>query len=134
MAKPTKDKNKQKAKKTYEKVEEIVLFVHASFNNTIITASGYRSGNVLGWASSGGAGFKGTKKGTPYAAGLAMKNLLDKIAPYEPQIAHIHVSGAGNGRDAALRALIGTGIKTAEIKDVTPLPHNGARAKKARRV
>ncbi len=121
-------------KKVFEKVEEIRLFIYASFNNTIITASGYKSGNVLGWTSSGGSGFKGTKKGTPYAAGIAMKNLLDKIAPYEPQIAHVFVSGAGNGRDAALRALIGTGIKTAEIKDVTALPHNGVRAKKARRV
>jgi small subunit ribosomal protein S11 len=125
---------KQTKKKIVEKVEEIRLFIYASFNNTIITASGFKSGNVLGWTSSGGSGFKGTKKSTPYAAGIAMKNLLDKIAPYEPQIAHVFVSGAGNGRDAALRALIGTGIKTAEIKDVTPLPHNGVRPKKARRV
>jgi len=125
---------KPKSKKVIEKVDEIRLFIYASFNNTIITASAFKSGNVLGWTSSGGSGFKGTKKGTPYAAGIAMKNLLDKIAVYEPQIAHVFVSGAGNGRDAALRALIGTGIKTAEIKDVTPLPHNGARPKKARRV
>lgn len=131
MAKPPAKQNK---KKIVEKVEEIRLFIYASFNNTIITASGFKSGNVLGWTSSGGSGFKGTKKSTPYAAGIAMKNLLDKIAPYEPQIAHVFVSGAGNGRDAALRALIGTGIKTAEIKDVTPLPHNGVRPKKARRV
>lgn len=131
MAKPTPKTTK---KKNIEKVEEIRLFIYASFNNTIITASGFKSGNVLGWTSSGGSGFKGTKKGTPYAAGIAMKNLLDKIAVYEPQIAHVFVSGAGNGRDAALRALIGTGIKTAEIKDVTPLPHNGVRPKKARRV
>ncbi len=133
MATKTK-KPATKAKKQIEKVEEIRLFIHASFNNTIITASSYRTGNVLGWTSSGGSGFKGTKKGTPYAAGIAMKNLLDKIAAYEPQLAHIYVSGAGNGRDAALRALIGTGLKTAEIKDVTPLPHNGCRPKKARRV
>lgn len=132
MAKKT--NTKPKNRKQIEKIEEIRLFVHASFNNTIITASAHHSGNVLGWASSGGSGFKGTKKGTPYAAGIAMKNLLEKIAPYGPQIAHVFVSGAGNGRDAALRALIGTGLKTAEIKDVTPLPHNGARAKKARRV
>ncbi len=125
---------KQTKKKVIERVEEIRLFIYASFNNTIITASGFKSGNVLGWTSSGGSGFKGTKKGTPYAAGIAMKNLLDRIAPYEPQIAHVYVSGAGNGRDAALRALVGTGLKTTEIKDVTPLPHNGVRAKKARRV
>jgi len=130
----TKNTKTVKTKKTLEKVDEIRLFIHASFNNTIITASGYRSGNVLGWTSSGGSGFKGTKKGTPYAAGIAMKNLLDRIAPHEPQIAHVFVSGAGNGRDAALRALIGSGLKTAEIKDVTPLPHNGCRPKKARRV
>lgn len=131
MPKPTPKNTK---KKNIEKVEEIRLFIYASFNNTIITASSFKTGNVLGWTSSGGSGFKGTKKGTPYAAGIAMKNLLDKIAAHEPQIAHVFVSGAGNGRDAALRALIGTGIKTAEIKDVTPLPHNGVRPKKARRV
>lgn len=129
--KPTKT---VKAKKPVQKIDEIRLFINATFNNTIITASAYHSGNVLGWTSSGASGFKGTKKSTPYAAGIAMKALLDKIAPYEPQIAHVFVSGAGNGRDAALRALIGTGLKTAEIKDVTPLPHNGCRPKKARRV
>lgn len=129
-----KSPTKQTKKKIIERVEEIRLFIYASFNNTIITASGFKSGNVLGWTSSGGSGFKGTKKGTPYAAGIAMKNLLDRIAPYEPQIAHVYVSGAGNGRDAALRALIGSGLKTTEIKDVTPLPHNGVRPKKARRV
>jgi small subunit ribosomal protein S11 len=131
MAKTT---PKQTKKKIVEKVEEIRLFIYASFNNTIITASGFKSGNVLGWTSAGGSGFKGTKKGTPYAAGIAMKNLLDKIAAHEPQVAHVYVSGAGNGRDAALRALVGSGLKTAEIKDVTPLPHNGVRPKKARRV
>ncbi|QQG50115.1 MAG: 30S ribosomal protein S11 [Candidatus Berkelbacteria bacterium] len=127
-------KSAPKSRKPVEKVEEIRLSIHASFNNTIITASSFRTGRVLGWASSGGSGFKGTKKGTPYAAGIAMKNLLDKIAPYEPQLAHVFVSGAGNGRDAALRAIVGTGLKTVEIKDVTPLPHNGCRPKKARRV
>ncbi len=123
-----------KQKKNIEKVDEIRLHVHATFNNTIITASAFHSGRVLGWASSGGSGFKGTKKGTPYAAGIAMKNLLEKIAPHQATTVHIFVSGAGNGRDAALRALIGTGLKTAEIRDVTPLPHNGVRPKKARRV
>jgi len=129
MAKPI-----TKKKKAVETVEEIRLFINSSFNNTIITASAHATGNVLSWTSSGAVGFKGTKKGTPYAATMAMKSLLDKIAPYNPQSAHLFVSGAGNGRDAALRALVGSGIKVIGIRDVTPLPHNGTRPKKARRV
>jgi len=127
MAKPTKAK-------IYEKIEEIALTIHSTFNNTIITASGYRSGKVLSWTSSGHAGFKGTKKGTPYAATSAMKTLLEKLAVFQPEVLYIKVSGAGNGRDAALRAISGTPYKIAKIQDVTPLPHNGCRPKKARRV
>jgi len=110
------------------------MTIHSTFNNTIITASAFNSGNVLNWTSSGQAGFKGTKKGTPYAATTAMKILLDKIADYQPKTLHIQVLGAGNGRDAALRAIAGSGYKVASIKDITPLPHNGTRPKKARRV
>ena len=129
MAKVTKTK-----KKIIEPIEEVLLTVHSTFNNTIITASAFVSGNVLGWTSSGQAGFKGTKKGTPFAATTAMKILLDKILEYQPKTLHVQVLGAGNGRDAALRAIAGTGIKIASIKDITPLPHNGTRPKKARRV
>ena len=129
MAKITKSK-----KKVTLAVEDVLMTIHSTFNNTIITASAFNSGNVLNWTSSGQAGFKGTKKGTPYAATTAMKILLDKIADYQPKTLHIQVLGAGNGRDAALRAIAGSGYKVASIKDITPLPHNGTRPKKARRV
>ena len=129
MAKVTKGK-----KKISLVVEDVLMTVHSTFNNTIITASAYNSGDVLNWTSSGQAGFKGTKKGTPYAATTAMKILLEKIADYQPKTLHIRVLGAGNGRDAALRAIAGSGYKVASIQDVTPLPHNGTRPKKARRV
>lgn len=121
-------------KKIIDPVSEIRLSIFASFNNTIITASAFNSGNVLAWTSSGNIGFKGAKKGTPYAATTAMKTLLEKLEPFKPEVAHIFVSGAGNGRDAALRALSGSGLKVGKIQDITPLPHNGCRPKKARRV
>ncbi len=100
----------------------------------MVSGSDYHTGNVISWSSSGKVGFKGTKKGTPYAATTAMKEMLDKLMEHKPENAYVFVSGAGNGRDAALRALTGTGIKIMKIKDVTSLPHNGTRAKKARRV
>jgi len=131
MAKTT---TKTTKKKIIEATPEIRLSIYASFNNTIITANALHSGNVLGWTSSGQVGFKGTKKGTPYAATTAMKTLLEKIVQYKPETAQVFVSGAGNGRDAALRALSGSGLKVTKIQDITPLPHNGCRPKKARRV
>lgn len=129
-----KQATKSTKKKAIEPVSEIRLAISSTFNNTIITASNLHTGNVMGWTSSGQVGFKGAKKGTPYAATTAMKQLLDTIAVYKPESAQVIVSGAGNGRDAALRALSGSGLKVTKIKDVTPLPHNGCRPKKARRV
>jgi small subunit ribosomal protein S11 len=133
MAKAKTVKKSSKAK-VIEPVSDIRLTVFTSFNNTIITASNNNNGNVLAWSSSGHVGFKGAKKGTPYAAGTAFKALMDKLAPYKPQNAYVYVSGAGNGRDAALRALSSAGLKVVKIQDITPLPHNGCRPKKARRV
>lgn len=121
-------------KKQIEPVSELRIAVHSSFNNTIISASNWKTGQVLAWTSSGRVGFKGTKKGTPYAATTAMKQLLDDLSQFKPETVYVFVSGAGNGRDAALRALSGTGLKVGKIQDVTPLPHNGCRPKKARRV
>lgn len=131
MAKST---TKSTKKKTIQPVADLRLSIFASFNNTIITASALHSGNVLSWTSSGQVGFKGAKKGTPYAATTAMKQLLENLAPYKAETAQVYVSGAGNGRDAALRALSGSGLKVTRIQDITPLPHNGVRPKKARRV
>ena len=130
----TKSKKITKKKKEILLVKEVRISINSSVNNTIVSGSEYRTGNVLAWASSGSVGFKVTKKGTPYAATTAMKDMLDKLLQHQPEIAYIFVSGAGNGRDAALRAMSGSGIKVAKIKDVTPLPHNGCRPKKARRV
>jgi len=121
-------------KKVLPVIDEVLVSIHSTFNNTIITASSVESGNVIGWTSSGQVGFKGAKKGTPYAATMAMKTLLDKIADYQPKSMQIRVVGAGNGRDAALRAIAGSGYRVSLITDVTPLPHNGTRPKKARRV
>lgn len=129
MAKTTKTK-----KKIIPIVDEILISVHSTFNNTIITASIVGSGDVIGWTSAGQAGFKGAKKGTPYAATSAMKVLLEKIGEYQPKSLVIRVVGAGNGRDAALRAIAGSGFKVSSITDATPLPYNGTRPKKARRV
>jgi small subunit ribosomal protein S11 len=131
MARATK---KAVKKKIIQPVSDIRISIHSSFNNTIITASAHHTGEVLTWTSAGKVGFKGTKKGTPYAATLAMKQLLEQLAQYKPESAYIFVSGAGNGRDAALRALSGSGLKVVKIQDTTPLPHNGCRPKKARRV
>jgi small subunit ribosomal protein S11 len=131
MAKST---SKAVKSKQIQPVSDIRISIYSSFNNTIITASAYHTGEVLSWTSSGKVGFKGTKKGTPYAATTAMKQLLEQLAPYKPENAYMFVSGAGNGRDAALRALSGSGLKVSKIQDVTPLPHNGCRPKKARRV
>ncbi|OGD61084.1 30S ribosomal protein S11 [Candidatus Berkelbacteria bacterium RIFCSPLOWO2_01_FULL_50_28] len=130
----TKKTTKTSAKQTFQPIPNIRLSVSSSFNNTIITANALPSGKVISWTSSGQSGFKGTKKGTPYAATTAMKLLLEKLEPYKPETAEVTVSGAGNGRDAALRAIIGSGIKVLSVRDITPLPHNGTRAKKARRV
>jgi len=138
MAAPIKNKPKSKVinkkKQVIKQIDDIRLFITSSFNNTIITASSNETGQVLDWSSSGRVGFKGAKKGTPYAATSAMKELIAKILKFEPKKFFIFVSGAGNGRDAALRAIIGTNVKVGKIQDVTPLPHNGCRPKKARRV
>ncbi|HUD20457.1 MAG TPA: 30S ribosomal protein S11 [Candidatus Saccharimonadales bacterium] len=127
-------KTTQKKKQNQGPVADLLLSVYSSFNNTIITASALHTGAVLAWTSSGMVGFKGAKKGTPYAATTAMKSLLEKLAAFKPETAVVVVSGAGNGRDAALRALTGSGLKVTRVHDKTPLPHNGCRPKKARRV
>lgn len=123
----------KKKKKILIEVPKAMISVNSSFNNTIITVTDEK-GNILTWASAGAAGFKGTKKSTPYAAQVTMKQALDKAAPYNIKEAKVKVSGVGQGRESAVRAIGGTGIKVTNIKDVTPVPHNGCRPKKVRRV
>jgi len=125
---------KTKKKKAIIVVPEMRISIFSSFNNTIVSANSWQSGETVATSSCGQVGFKGAKKGTPYAATLATKDLLEKIAPSDPKILHIYVSGAGNGRDAALRALASSGLQITSIRDITPMPHNGCRAKKPRRV
>ena len=120
-------------KKQVKIVPKARVFINSSFNNTIITATD-EQGNVFGWSTTGKAGFKGAKKSTPFAATQAAKILIDKMQEAQVQEIDISVSGVSSGRDAAIRAFSGTGMRISKIKDKTPIPHNGCRAKKPRRV
>lgn len=122
-----------KKKKVIVEKPKAIITVHSSFNNTIITITDDK-GNNLAWSTSGSNGFKGTKKSTPYAASITMKEALKKASPYNIQECKVRVSGVGAGRESAVRAIGGEGIKVTNIKDVTPIPHNGCRMKKTRRV
>ena len=128
MAKPT--SRKKKVKKT---VVDGIAHVHASFNNTIITLSD-RQGNVLSWATSGGAGFRGSRKSTPFAAQLAAQDAAKKAMEHGMRNVEVYVKGPGAGRESALRSLQAAGFNIVMIKDVTPIPHNGCRPPKRRRV
>ena len=109
------------------------IYVQASFNNTIITITD-KGGNVIAWASSGHQGFKGARKSTPYAAQTAMQAAIEKAKVHGFEEASVFVSGVGPGREQAVRSIGSTGVRVTGIKDVTPIPHNGVRPKKPRRV
>lgn len=128
MAKPT--RTKKKAKRT---VTEGVAHIFASFNNTIITISD-RQGNTLSWATSGGSGFRGSRKSTPFAAQVAAERAGEAAKEYGLKNLDVMVKGPGPGRESAVRALNNIGYKIQNIVDVTPLPHNGCRPPKRRRV
>ena len=140
MEKDTKeDKNKtgKKTKVFKKKKKKLVpqgrAYIKATYNNTIITITD-QIGNTLAWATAGISGFKGPKKATPYAASVIVKNVVEKIRPFGLKDVHVFVKGVGSGRDAAIRALNANGINVLSIKDVTPIPHNGCRPPKVRRV
>lgn len=126
-------KAKAKKKKVVRHVPSGRAYVQATYNNTIVTLTD-PNGNVLSWSSSGLCGFKGPKKATPYAAGLVVKNAAEKAADYGLQEVNVLVKGVGSGREAAVRALNANGLNVLSIKDMTPIPHNGCRAPKPRRV
>jgi small subunit ribosomal protein S11 len=128
MAKPI--SKKKKVKKT---VVDGIAHVHASFNNTIITITD-RQGNALSWATSGGAGFRGSRKSTPFAAQVAAENAGRAALDYGLKNLEVRVKGPGPGRESSVRALHAVGYKITNITDVTPIPHNGCRPPKKRRV
>lgn len=120
-------------KKAVRQIPQGRAYVHASFNNTIVSLTD-ANGNVIAWASAGNCGFRGPKKATPYAASVIVKKLADKVEPFGLKDVTVFVTGIGNGRDAAVRALNGHGFNVLSIKDTTPVPHNGCRPRRARRV
>lgn len=123
-----------KAKKRVKKnVAEAIAHVHASFNNTIIAISD-RQGNVLTWATAGGSGFRGSRKSTPFAAQVAARKAGEAAKEYGVSALEIRVKGPGPGRESAVRALNALGFEINNIIDVTPIPHNGCRPAKRRRV
>lgn len=124
---------KSKKKKVVRQVPHGNAFIQASYNNTIVTVTD-PNGDVLGWSSSGKVGFKGPKKATPYASSVVVKDVVDKIAAYGLKDIHVFVKGIGGGREGAVRALHLNGLNVLSIGDVTPIPHNGCRAPRRRRV
>jgi small subunit ribosomal protein S11 len=120
-------------KKVKKNVAEGVAHVHASFNNTIVTITD-RQGNALAWATSGNAGFKGSRKSTPFAAQVAAERAGRAAQEYGVKNVEVRIKGPGPGRESAVRALNAIGLKITSISDVTPVPHNGCRAPKRRRV
>ncbi|MCD6155602.1 MAG: 30S ribosomal protein S11 [Candidatus Atribacteria bacterium] len=128
MARRTRRKKKEK-----KLIREGIAHIKSTFNNTIVTISD-KEGNVIAWASAGTVGFKGTKKGTPFAAQLAAEQAARKAMDQGLREVEVLVKGPGSGRETAIRALQAAGLVINSIKDVTPIPHNGCRPPKQRRV
>ena len=130
MAPPAKSKGRKKTKRS---VSDAVAHVRATFNGTIITFAD-QQGNTLTWATTGSAGFKGTRKGTPYAAQVAAEQAAKQAQEMGVKNVEVRIKGPGPGRDSSVRAMNAVGLKIVRIADVTPIPHNGCRAPKRRRV
>jgi small subunit ribosomal protein S11 len=120
-------------KRVKKTVVDGIAHIHASFNNTIITITD-RQGNALAWATSGGSGFRGSRKSTPFAAQVAADRVGQSVKDLGMKSLEVWVKGPGPGRESAVRALHGAGFKITSITDVTPIPHNGCRPPKKRRV
>ncbi len=120
-------------RRTSRSVPEGIAHVHATFNNTIVTITDPQ-GLVVSWSSAGSVGFKGSRKGTPFAAQMAAEAAARKVGDYGMRAVIVYVKGPGGGRESAVRALQATGLNVISIKDVTPIPHNGCRPPKKRRV
>ena len=130
MAKPTASRVKRRQKKN---ISSGVVHVNASFNNTMVTITD-EQGNAISWSTAGGMGFKGSRKSTPYAAQLAAEDAAKKAMEHGLKTVNVEVRGPGSGRESALRALQSAGLVVQMIRDVTPIPHNGTRPRKRRRV
>ena len=120
-------------KKEKKHITSGVIHIQSTFNNTIVTAVD-REGNAIAWSSAGACGFKGAKKGTPFAAQQAAQSVARKIVDQGMKSVEVQVSGPGAGRETAIRALQSAGLRVTLLRDVTPIPHNGCRASKKRRV
>ena len=133
MAKASTSGASRVRKKVKKNVSDGIAHVHASFNNTIITITD-RQGNALSWAPSGGAGFKGSRKSTPFAAQVAAETAGRVAMEYGIKTLEVRIKGPGPGRESSVRALNALGIKISSIADITPVPHNGCRPPKRRRI
>lgn len=130
MPEKAKPRTRRRAKKLIPRGK---VFIQSTFNNTIITFTS-PEGDVIAWASSGSSGFKGSRKGTPFAAQIAAQDAVKKAMEHGIRQVEVFVKGPGSGREAALRSFQGTGLNISSIKDITPIPHNGCRPPKRRRV
>lgn len=124
---------KAKKRKDKKSVYEGNVYIQATFNNTIVTITDLK-GNAISWSSAGSLGFKGAKKSTPYAAQTTAETAANRALDFGLQEVHVFVKGPGVGRESAIRSLGGLGLRVRSIKDITPIPHNGCRPKKSRRV
>jgi small subunit ribosomal protein S11 len=129
-AKPRARKGK---KATRAQIVQGKIFIQATFNNTIVSITD-NNGNVIGWSSAGAVGFKGSKKSTPYAASVIVKDAIEKVKDFGLKDVNVYLAGVGQGREGAVRAINANGLNVLSIKDVTPVPHNGCRAPRPRRV
>ena len=133
MAKTEKQIKVAKKKSTLKVSENGKVFISATFNNTLVTITNQK-GDTVAWSSAGSVGFKGTRKSTPFAATTAVEAVARKAIDAGIKIVEVYVKGPGSGRDAALRAIKSAGLSISSIADITPMPHNGPRAQKKRRV
>ncbi len=125
---------KEKARKRIrQRVANANIYIKSGFNNTLLTVT-TEEGKVLARSSAGGCGFKGTKKSTPYAAQVAAEKLVEKVVPYGIEKIDVYVKGVGPGREQSIRGLVSGDFKIGRIMDITPIPHNGCRKKRPRRV
>ncbi len=136
-AEETKEENKpkkyKKPKARKRNVPEGNSYIQASYNNTIVTLT-EPNGDVIAWSTAGANGFKGARKATPYAAQVSAESAAEKAKTYGLDRVHVYVKGVGTGREQAIRGLVSSGINIISINDITPIPHNGCRKKKQRRV